>query len=126
VILYHYTSETAYGQIMRDGKLLPQPQPLIRGRPAVWFTDTPTGEPRSVKARRAIGVDHEMYGDDRTAKFLRLPVGAQCRDFLLWSVVAYEFPGAYALTEAPLGARPDTWWLSFDAVSILPKPEIVL
>ena len=120
MILYHYTDPYGAGSILKQEQITPHKQTLLGNRPAIWFTDLKISaeQRRTVKARRAIGVDHEKYAFDRTSAEVEVSIDPRLDAFFLWSVIAFEYPGAYALTDAALGARPDTWWVCFEAVRI--------
>ncbi len=117
-MLWHYTARETLDAIAAHGYLEPAPSSLLLGRPAVWFTDT-RQEPGTQKARRALGLDHDWhYTEDRTTACIEVVQKVNDDPIFLWSNVAFEYPGAWAFTDAALGARPDTWWLAFTPIKL--------
>lgn len=117
--LFHYTDAAGLDGIHREGLIRPFPQPLLGGRAAVWLTDTPHHVRMTQKVRRALGVDNEQrFPADRSEHEVFVLLHPEREPVFLWSNVAFEYPGAWAATDGPLGARPDTWWVSFEPIKI--------
>lgn len=109
-LLFHYTCDHAARSITRRGMLLPQLQPVLRGRRLVWLTDL------EVADRAALGLTSRTLSCDRTANRYRV---LAARDIVSWFEWA-EANGIPAFMrrelEAVEDAAPARWFVSETAV----------
>lgn len=118
MILFHYTSAKSAQAIAESGLLLPHTSKLLDGTPVVWLTDHMLTNRMTTKTRRFLGLDHDEYGADRTEAEVRVSLIASQIKALPWQIAAIQYPGSYALTEAPIGARPATWWICYEPIAV--------
>lgn len=118
MILFHYTTAERAAMIRSLGLLLPHEQELLDGRAAVWLSGVSHPGRKCVRTRRALGLDHEKYEQDRTEAEISVVVDPDRDGVHPWWSVALDYPGAWAATVAPLGSRPDTWWVAFEYIKI--------
>jgi hypothetical protein len=101
--LYHRTCAHQIEQILDDGLLRPQPQPLL-GLRATWLTHV------SWAGRQSLGLSSDTLRCDRMADLLEL---VEPEQVVPWSALrAGMDPRGVRMLERVPGTRPEYWWLT--------------
>jgi hypothetical protein len=111
VTLHHFTCSHGAAGIRRDGKVIPHPQPVLRGLELAWFTDLDTPD------RAGLGLTSLTLKCDRTEhRFI-----TENSDEFVWWPRAVRILGLQRerryLEEAP-GALPAHWYVASRPVAV--------
>ena len=113
MILYHFTCDHGYEQIVLDHEIRPMPQPMLGGEPLTWWTDDP-GLPA-----RALGLQSTIIDCDRTAHAFTLDTDdTRHIDVGAWTEFRRQLIPTYAqaISQLEFGRSPRHWWITTQPV----------
>lgn len=109
MIFQHFTCEDGHRGIIRDGMIRPNRHPLLGGPSVIWLTR------EKFPKRAALGLTSHSLSCDRMAH--RIEVDPD--HALHWDAAKGMFnPIAVQQLESARGARPSSWWVTFEAIPI--------